>query len=260
MADYRQALRALYTAPLARFVTERRRLAAGLRAGGDLDAAKQLERLRRPTVSAWTVNQLYWHARDAFDALLAAAAPIKKGDLSGTAAYREALKELRARAAAVLREASHAATEATMRRVMGTLAAVAAAGGFDPDPPGALASDREPPGFEAAGEPGWAAAHARHGDSGRHSVVPRTAASERKHLAAAQAAEQARRQAERKAREAERHRLKTAVRHATVAVQTRERAVAVVKKRLEVAEGAVEDARQVLRELERKLTRLDQAD
>ena len=259
MADYRQALRALYTAPLARFVAERKRLAAGLRAGGDPAAAKQLERLRRPTVSAWTVNQLYWHARDAFDALLAAAAPIRKGDLSGTAGYREALKELRARAAAVLREASHAPTEATLRRVMGTLAAVAAAGGFDPDPAGALATDREPPGFEAAGEPRRAAVQARRGDYRGRSVASRTAASARKHLAAARAAEHAKRRAE-KAREAERQRLKTAVRQASVAVQTRERALGVVQKRLRVAEGAVEDAREVLRELERELTRLDRAD
>src|SRR5215470_11325319 len=107
MGDDRNALRALYTVPLARFVAERRRLAAELRAGGDPDAAKRLERLRRPTVSAWTVNQLYWRSRDAFDALLAAAAPIRKGDLRGTRGYREALKELRTRAAAVLREASH---------------------------------------------------------------------------------------------------------------------------------------------------------
>jgi hypothetical protein len=256
MADYRQALRTLYTRPLASFVAERKRLAAGLRAGRDPDAAKRLERLRRPTVSAWTVNQLYWHARDAFDALLAAAAPIRKGDLGGTAAYREALKELRTRAAVVLREASHAATEATLRRVMGTLAAVAAAGGFDPDPPGALATDREPPGFEAVGERDPAAAHARHSDSGGRSAVSRPAASERKHLAA----EQAKRRAETKAREAERQRLKTAVRHASATVQARERALGVVQKRLQAAGEAVEDARQVLRELERKLTRLDQAE
>jgi len=260
MGDDRNALRALYTVPLARFVAERRRLAAELRAGGDPDAAKRLERLRRPTVSAWTVNQLYWRSRDAFDALLAAAAPIRKGDLRGTPGYREALKELRTRAAAVLREASHAATEATLRRVMGTLAAVAAAGGFDPDPPGALATDRQPPGFEAVGEPGPAAIRARSGDSSARSVVSRTAASQRKQLAAAQAAEHAKRRAETKARKAERARLETAVRHASVAVQARERALVAVQKKLRVAEGAVEDSRQMLRELERKLATLERAD
>ena len=74
MADSQQSLQALYTAPLASFVTERNRLAAVLRAAGKGDAAKDIARRRRPTVSAWAVNQLYWHERDAFDVLLAAAA------------------------------------------------------------------------------------------------------------------------------------------------------------------------------------------
>src|SRR5215472_15754045 len=94
MADHRQALEALYKVPLANFVAERDRLAAELRAAGDEEGARQLARRRRPTTSAWTVNQLYWHARDAFDPLLAAAARMRKGDLSETSAYREALGEL----------------------------------------------------------------------------------------------------------------------------------------------------------------------
>src|SRR5262249_21920679 len=44
---------------------------------------------------------------------------------------------------------AHAAPESTLRRVTTTLSALAAAGGFDPDPPGALGADRSPPGFEA---------------------------------------------------------------------------------------------------------------
>jgi hypothetical protein len=50
-----------------------------------------------------------------------------------------------------LTEAGHAASEATLRRVSNTLAALAAAGGFEPDAPGTLASDREAPGFDAFG-------------------------------------------------------------------------------------------------------------
>src|SRR5262245_16113077 len=99
MADYRHALDALYTAPLGDFIAERKRLAAELRAAGEQDAANQLGRRRRPTTSAWTVNQLYRHARDAFDALLAAARGIRKGDLGETRPYRQALAELRKRAA-----------------------------------------------------------------------------------------------------------------------------------------------------------------
>src|SRR5262245_26836250 len=123
MADDTQALQELSRAPLENFVRERTRLAAQLRTVGKVEAAKELAKRRRPTASAWTVNQLYWHSREAFDALLAAAARLRKGDLTGTQAYREALGELRKRATVVLRDASHAATVATLGRVMGTLAA-----------------------------------------------------------------------------------------------------------------------------------------
>ena len=132
MPDSQQSLQELYTAPLASFITERNRLAAELRAAGKGDAGKQIARHRRPTVSAWAVNQLYWHEREAFDALFAAAARLRKGDLKETGAYREALRELHRRAAAILRKSAHAQTDGTMRRVMGTLAAVAATGSFDP--------------------------------------------------------------------------------------------------------------------------------
>jgi hypothetical protein len=259
MADYREALQALSRAPLANFVAERKRLATGLRAAGDEDAAKQLAQRRRPTASAWTVNQLYWHARGSFDALLAAAAQLRKGDLSQTTAYREALSELRKRADAVLRDAGHAATAATLRRVMGTLAAVAAAGGFDPDPPGALAADREPPGFDAVDASASTSPHQPHHASQKQgATVVRTEASRRERLAAARAEDQARKQAETKARE--RHRLETALGGANAQVRARERALSLLQKELQAAEKAVKDARQAVRDLERKVEGLDDAD
>jgi len=253
MADYPHALDVLYQAPLGDFIAERKRLAAELRAAGQQDAANQLAHRRRPTTSAWTVNQLYWHARDAFDALLVAATGIRKGDLGETRAYRQALAELRKRAAGVLRDAGHAPTEATLRRVMGTLAAVAAAGGFDPDPPGALASDREPPGFEAVDMP------AAHGSSKRPTMA-RAPVPERVRLAAALAEQRTEKQAERKAREAERHRLQRMLHEARAALRAREHASALVQKQLEVSEKAAEDARRVVQDLERQLEVLDDAD
>jgi hypothetical protein len=259
MADSRQALQALYSTPLTNFVAERKRLAAELRAAGDREAANQLAQRRRPTASAWTVNQLYWHARGEFDALLAAAALLRKGDLSETSTYREALGQLRTRAAAILRDAGHAATAPILRRVMGTLAGVAAAGGFDPDPPGALATDREPPGFDALGTPGSTAEDQPHrGAQKQRATVARAAVSERERLAAARAEERAKKQAETNARE--RHRLNSALHHANAKVQARERAVWRLQKELQAAEQAVEDAREVVRDLERKLAALDDAD
>ena len=261
MADYTHALQALHRVPLARFVAERTRLAAQLRAAGDEEGANQLVRRRRPTTSAWTVNQLYWDARDAFDALLASAARIRSGDLGATRAYRETLGELRKRAATILGDAAPAATEPTLRRVTATLAAVAAAGGFEPDDPGTLAVDRAPPGFDVL-DASASTAHleARRGSSRQRPVAARAAASERARVAAARAEELERKKAERKAREAERQRLQKSLRDAQAAVREREGASSLLRKELHASEKAVEDARGIVRDLERQLDALDDAD
>src|SRR5690349_11903296 len=76
---------------------------------------------------------------------------LRAGQLDATAAHRDAIAALRARTAEIAEDAGHPANEATLRRVTTTLAALAAAGGFDPDPPGALTADRDPPGFAGVG-------------------------------------------------------------------------------------------------------------
>ena len=242
MVASQQSLQALYTAPLASFITERNRLATALRAAGKGDAAKEIARHRRPTVSAWAVNQLYWHERGAFDALLAAATRLRKGDLKETGPYREALREAHRRAAAILRRSPHAPTDATMRRVMGTLAAVAASGSFDPDPPGTLTADREPPGFEAI------------------DTVAATGPVKKRAAKPERSEDRERKQAEAKARQAERQRIVTALREAQAAVRDRERASALLRKELHAAEKAVEEARDAVLDLERKLETLDDTD
>jgi len=145
---FEDARRALYQAPLAEFVKERKRLADELRAAGETKPAAKLKTLPRPSVSAWVTNQLYWHARDVFDAMLAAAAKLKKKDLSAAAAHREAIATLRQRAEAMLTDAGHSATSATLHKVQTNLAAISVQG-FFPDEPGEITSDREAPGFGA---------------------------------------------------------------------------------------------------------------
>lgn len=149
--SYDDAARALFQVPHGEFVAERKRLAAELKAAGDKLGASRISRLQRPPVTAWAVNQLYWHARDAVDAFFELAARLRAGDLSATAAHREALAKLRSRAAAMLGDAGHGANEATLRRIALTLSAVAAAGTWMPDAPGQLSADRDPPGFDAVG-------------------------------------------------------------------------------------------------------------
>ena len=193
MPAYEEAVQAVYRAPLASFVAERHGQTAALRAAGDEAAAAKLAKRPRPTISAWTVNQLYWHARDAFDDMLAAAERVRAGDRTAASDHREAIARLRKRAVAILKEARRGATEATLRRVTTTLAAIAATGGFDPDLPGTLAADRDPPGFEVIAQPVRSDARLRRAESSRVRPRTRDAAAER---------EPARRDAARRAAEA----------------------------------------------------------
>lgn len=150
--SYRDAAEALHRVPHEAWVAERKRLAAELKAAGDKAGAAQLAKLPRPPLSAWVVNQLWWRAPEPFAQLLAAAERSRVGDFAAAAtARRDAIAALKARAASLLVEAGHAAQEATLRRVTTTLSALAAAGGFEPDLPGMLRADRDPPGFDAPG-------------------------------------------------------------------------------------------------------------
>ncbi len=154
MAELTDAERELFRAPFDEFVATRDRLVGELKARGDKPGWRARSRKRkRPSISAWAVNQLWWHARADVEALFAVAERVRGGDLAASGAHREALAKLRARAAALL---GGAPAESVLRRVATTLSAVAANGGFDPDPPGALIADRDPPGFEALA--GFAAA------------------------------------------------------------------------------------------------------
>lgn len=259
---YDDAVRELYQVPLSQFVAERKRLAGELKAQGDASGAKRLLERKRPTVSAWVVNQLYWHARDAFDEMLATAEQLRRGHLAASADHREAIAKLRQRAAALLEDSGHAASESTLRRVTTTLSALAASGGFDPDPPGALAADRDPPGFEAIGIPSApveaaAAATPTPGANKAALAAARTAheadAEQRRQeeLAQRQRAEQ-----ERARRRAERHRLETELRDARAEIETRERTVRELEEQLARARREIEEARATIETLTGKLAAL----
>ena len=56
--DLDDALDQLYGAELADFVAERKRLASGLKKNGRRAEAASLEEQRKPSLPAWTVNQL----------------------------------------------------------------------------------------------------------------------------------------------------------------------------------------------------------
>jgi hypothetical protein len=60
----------LYQLPLDRFTPERNALAAELRKSGRRVEADQVKALAKPSQTAWAVNQAWWTARPAFEAML----------------------------------------------------------------------------------------------------------------------------------------------------------------------------------------------
>jgi hypothetical protein len=167
---YDQAVTALYQAPHESFVAERARLAAELKTK-DKPAGARFAKLPRPSISAWAVNQLWWQAREAFEALFQTAEKLREGKLSAGADHRKALAKLAAAAHKLLKEAGRGGSDATLRRVAMTLSGLAAVGSFDPDPPGALSKDRDPPGFEAFGAATFDDRSESHASSNEHDAV-----------------------------------------------------------------------------------------
>jgi hypothetical protein len=149
----------LFKLPLAEFTGARNALAARLKQSGRANDANLVKTLSKPPISAWTVNQLYWNHRKAFEALLAAGQRIRKAQTSGLAgkamresldARREALVHLSDLATSLLTEAGHNPGLDTIRRVTTTLEALSALGSLEDGPtPGRLSQDVDPPGFES---------------------------------------------------------------------------------------------------------------
>jgi len=151
----------LYALPLQSFTAARNALATSLKREGRTEEAERVRGLGRPSVSAWTVNHLYWHERPLFEALITAGEQFraaqqaqlagKAGDLiSALDARRDAVAALTKVAARVLHDAGHSPTADMMRRVTTTLEALATYGRGPGAPAhGRLMADVPPPGFEA---------------------------------------------------------------------------------------------------------------
>jgi hypothetical protein len=287
---YDDAVAKLYQAESDQFVAERKRLANELKAGGDKSGAAKLAKLARPTLSAWAVNQLWWHARDSFEQLFSSAERLRAGEHEAARAHRELIASLRARAAARLSEAGHAVSDPVLRRVTATLSALAAHGSFEPDAPGALAVDRDAPGFEVAGlaaalsagspkpsargpvdvaravaEPESAVQRQRI-EQGQEQEQERVEAADRLRIEQEQrqakaAAERLRIEEEQKRREAEgaaraeRARLEDAVRAARIQIETRKLELERARTALAAAEQRLEQARAAASEFETRLAR-----
>jgi hypothetical protein len=152
-------LNRLYGLPLDEFTRERNELAKGLRAEGDGESAEAVRKLKKPSLPAWTVNQLVRRHRKEVRRLLQADERLRKaheGLLSGgdrkamtdaAAKERELVGGLVKKAEPLLSEGG-SPSPANLERVRNTLHAAA----LDEELRGELeagrvVSDREPVGL-----------------------------------------------------------------------------------------------------------------
>jgi hypothetical protein len=155
--DLQNEIDSLFRLPLAEFIAARKELSARLKKQGSANDSERVKLLAKPSVSAWTVNQLYWQQRDDFDALLGTGQRFRKAQSSGKVAEMraalgarsEAISRLENLATSLLHDAGHNPTPDMIRRITTTLEAVSS---FDVLPdgssPGRMTKDVDPPGFE----------------------------------------------------------------------------------------------------------------
>src|SRR6267142_1245426 len=151
---------ALFKLPLTEFISARKALPARLKKNGLVSEAEGVKALAKPSISAWTVNQLYWRHREAFDELTATSERFRKAQVTGKmvnmrealGARREALSHLSALATEVLRDAGHNPSLDTLRRIATTIEALSVATSLSDRPSlGRLTQDMDPPGFDSLG-------------------------------------------------------------------------------------------------------------
>jgi hypothetical protein len=235
----------LYSLPLEKFTSERDALARKLREAGDKVAADEVKSLRKPTVSAWAINQIARKERMKVRSLLVAGEKLRKahGDvLSGgqpaavaeaTEAERNAITHLVSSAEKVLSEAGHSASQSTLDRIATTLRAAAVEDeGRDLLERGRLQHDLDPTGF---GPP-----------------VPVAARPDAKNAKAARDARKRQQAAEEKLRA-----LRAEVTELTKAASDADARVAAARQDLRAAET---EARAARRKVERAQSRLEAAD
>jgi len=162
LATLEREIDRLYALPLDEFTARRNELAKRLKKEGDADAAEQVTALVKPSVPAWTINQLARRQKKEVQALLAHGTRLRKAQeraLAGGGAdalkaaqaeERESMRDLMQRATAILEEAGRPATRTVLERIRATLGAAVLT---DPEraalKAGRLTSEVEVSGFDA---------------------------------------------------------------------------------------------------------------
>ena len=156
MTDEESELDTLYTAPLDQFVKVRNEIAGRLKKDGDQEAAARIAALKKPSISAWAVNQLARTAALDLQRLIKAGEGLEQaqsramsgGDSTGFDAARRdesaAISLVRTSAKKVLPSAS----ATLLDRIISTLrAGIATPEGRELLKQGRLTEDIEPTGF-----------------------------------------------------------------------------------------------------------------
>jgi predicted RNase H-like nuclease (RuvC/YqgF family) len=136
----------LYQLPLEEFTAARNALAKE-------SGASEVKKLEKPNLAAWTVNQLYWRDRKAYDAVTKAAEKMRaayKQMLAGKAVdvrgaeeiHQDALKEAKQAARRLLEDGGHPNPDVVMTPVAETLDALPGE-----EPPGRLTKPLRRMGF-----------------------------------------------------------------------------------------------------------------
>jgi hypothetical protein len=153
----------LFALSLDEFTAARNELARRLEKDGQEAEAERVKLLRKPAVSAWTINQLARREKPSVQELIDAGAAVGRAQERAlrTGGAGEALREAQARqheavralvrdGGRLLEDAGRSASTAVLDRIARTLAAASATKeGRDILRAGRLATDLEPAGFEA---------------------------------------------------------------------------------------------------------------
>jgi len=252
----------LFQLPLTEFIGARKALAARLKKNGFVSEAEDVKALAKPSISAWTVNQLYWRHREAFDELIATGQRFRKAQVSGNMvnmrealdARREVLSHLSGLAAEALRDAGHNPSLDILRRVGTTLEALSAYTSLSHRLTfGRLAEDIDPPGFDSFGSFTPSAGTTKRAAEPRHVTPEKKSVTE---SSKAKGAAQASRQKERQARL---NTAKASLQQARKSLTTARAAVKSLEGAHKKAEAAAKEAMKHKREAEERFKKASAA-
>ena len=152
MSDLDDRIDQLYALPLAEFTAARNALAKALK-GAEAAAVKRLE---KPSVVAWSANQLYWRDRRTFDRLMASGKSLRSAQIAAlkgrstdlrknTSEHRAALASALAAATGIAKESGANPSPDALSRMLEALSLAPEL----PASPGRFTEQLQPAGFEA---------------------------------------------------------------------------------------------------------------